>query len=163
MKRIGFSLLCAVLVTGPAFAQSLAQPAAVSPQALVPAHEAVPPPPPVPVSPQQLALAGEVVHALQADKSIDAMTAQMRAMALQGRMVPPDATPEQKERFAKLQERTQQLTTETNQALKARLDQVFAEVYTEAELKGIKAFYDSPEGQAMRTKQPQVMKCVDRL
>jgi hypothetical protein len=37
------------------------------------------------------------------------------------------------------------------------MDGVYADVYTEAELRAMKTFFLSPEGQSMLAKQPQIM------
>src|SRR5688500_4103350 len=54
-------------------------------------------------NPAKLALAREVIAALQADKMIDGMLAQMKQMAIQSAAFPANATPEQKAKAEKLQ------------------------------------------------------------
>ncbi len=39
----------------------------------------------------------------------------------------------------------------------AQLDLIYADVYSEAELKAMAVFFGSPEGRSMMAKQPQIM------
>jgi hypothetical protein len=108
-------------------------------------------------SPAKLALARDVIAALQADKMIDGMLAQMKQMALQSTAVPADATPEQKAKAEKLQNDIMELTMNAAKKMIAQMDQAYAEVYSDADLKAMKAFFTSAEGQSMISKQPQLM------
>jgi uncharacterized protein len=108
-------------------------------------------------SPAKLALAREVIAALQADKMIDGMMTQMKQMAMQSTTVPPDATPEQKAKAEKLQNDVMKLTMDAAKKMISQMDQAYAEVYSEADLKAMKTFFTSPEGQSMIAKQPQLM------
>lgn len=105
----------------------------------------------------KLALAREVIAALQADKMIDGMLAQMKQMAAQSTVFPADATPEQKAKAEKLQSDIMDLSMTAAKKMITQMDQLYAEVYTEAELHAMKAFFLSSEGRSMMAKQPQVM------
>jgi len=107
----------------------------------------------------KLALAREAIAAMHADKMLDGMGAQMKQMASQmaGNTVPPDATPEQRKLFDEFQGKVMDLSMQSAKGMIAQMDQIYAQVYSEAELKAMKAFFLSPEGQSMTAKQPQVM------
>ena len=107
--------------------------------------------------PAKLALAREVIAAMHADRMFDAMAGQMKQMY--ARMVPvsPTATPEQQQKAEELQAKIMDVTMTAAKGLVAKMDQVYAEVYSEAELNAMKAFFSSPEGQSMLAKQPQIM------
>src|SRR5688500_4499368 len=106
-------------------------------------------------SPAKLALARDVISALQADKMIDGMLAQMKQMAMQSTTVPADASPEQKAKAEKLQNDIMELTMNAAKKMITQMDQAYAEVYSEGDLKAMKAFFTSTEGQSMISKQPQ--------
>ena len=108
-------------------------------------------------SPAKLALAREVIAALQADKMIDGMLAQMKQMAVQSMAIPADATPEQKAKADKIQNEIMELSMNAAKKMIKEMDQLYAEVYSESDLKAMKAFFTSPEGQSMISKQPQLM------
>jgi hypothetical protein len=110
-----------------------------------------------PVDPAKLALAREVISVMHVDRMFDGMTAQMRQMAAQ--MTPPMAnlTAEQKARFTEFQDKVMTLSMEAAKGLLGKMDQIYADVYSEQELKTMKAFFSSSEGQSMLTKQPQVL------
>lgn len=105
----------------------------------------------------KLALAREVIAAVQADKALDAMLGQLKQMATQSAAIPPDATPEQRAKAEKLQTAILDLSMQSAKKLITQLDHLYADVYSEAELKAMKAFFTSPEGKGMIEKQPQVM------
>jgi hypothetical protein len=104
-----------------------------------------------------LTLAREVMTAMHADTMINGMLAQMKKLALQTASIPADATPEQRQKAEKLQTQIMELSMNAAKGMIAKMDQVYAEVYSEAELRAMKAFFVSPEGQSMLAKQPQVM------
>lgn len=104
-----------------------------------------------------LALAREVMAAMKADAMIDGMMAQMKQLAMQSAVVPAEATPEQRQKAEKLQADIMDLSMKSAKTMVAQMDQVYADVYSEAELRAMKAFFLSPEGQSMLAKQPQVM------
>lgn len=108
----------------------------------------------------KLALAREVIAAMQADKMFDRMTAQLKQMAMQMAAQQPDATPAKRAQAEALQGKIMDLTMEAAKGMIAKMDALYAEVYSEAELKAMKAFFASPEGQSMLAKQPQVMQRV---
>ena len=105
----------------------------------------------------KLALAREVISALQADKMIDGMLAQMKQRAAAQSAVAADATPEQKAKAEKLQADIMELSMNAAKKMISQMDQLYADVYSEADLKAMKAFFTSPEGQSMINKQPQLM------
>jgi hypothetical protein len=108
-------------------------------------------------NPVKLALAHEVIAAMNADKMFDGMAAQMKQMTSQMTTPPADATPEQRKKAEELQAKIMDLTMSAAKGMVAKMDQVYADVYSEAELKAMKAFFTSPEGQSMLAKQPQIM------
>ena len=108
-------------------------------------------------TPAKVALAREAIAAMQADRMFDAMAAQLKQMYAQAVPAPANATPEQRQKFEALQTQIAQLTMEAAKGLVAKMDVVYAEVYSEAELNAMKAFFSSPEGQSMLSKQPQIM------
>lgn len=107
--------------------------------------------------PAKVALAREVISALQADKMIDGMLNQMKQMAAQSTVVPPDATPEQKAKAEKVQNDIMELSMNAAKKMITQMDQLYAEVYSEDDLKAMKAFFTSESGKSMISKQPQLM------
>lgn len=103
------------------------------------------------------ALARDVIAALQADKMVDGMLAQMKQMAAAQSSAPADATPEQKAKAEKLQSDIMELSMNAAKKMISQMDQLYAEVYSEGDLKAMKTFFTSPEGQSMINKQPQLM------
>lgn len=146
-------LLLAWLALGTAaFAQTnapQAAPAAPAPAVAAPA-----------IDPAKLALAREVIAAMQADKMLDRMTAQMKQMATQMAALPPDTPPAKRAKAEALSNKIMDLTMEAAKGMIAKMDALYADVYSEAELKAIKAFFTSPEGKSMLAKQPQLMQRV---
>lgn len=110
----------------------------------------------------KLALAREVITAMQVDKMFDGMQAQMKQMALQtaSGAIPTSATPEQRARADALQGKIMDLSMEAMKRMISKMDALYADVYSEAELKAMKTFFLSPEGQSMLAKQPMVMQRV---
>ena len=112
-----------------------------------------------PADPAKLALAHEVISAMKAEKMFDGMAAQMKQMAAQMMQNTPmaQATPEQRKKAEELQGKIMDLSMTAAKGMIAKMDEVYAEVYSEAELNAMKAFFTSPEGQSMLAKQPQIM------
>jgi hypothetical protein len=108
----------------------------------------------------KLALAHEAIAAMHADKMFDGLAAQMKQMATQMAPMPAGATPEQRQAMETMQGKIMDLSMEAAKGMLTQMDQVYADVYSEAELKAMKAFFLSPEGQSMMAKQPQVMQHV---
>jgi hypothetical protein len=108
-------------------------------------------------TPAKVALAREAIAAMQADQMFDAMAAQMKQMYSQAVPAPANATPEQRHKYEAIQTQIAQLTMEAAKDLIGKMDVVYAEVYSEAELTSMKAFFSSPEGRSMLAKQPQIM------
>lgn len=108
----------------------------------------------------KLALAREAIAAVHADKMFDGMVGQMKQMAMQTSMLPPEATPEQRKLAEELQGKIMDLSMNAAKGLVAQMDQIYAAVYSEAELKAMVAFFKSPEGQTMMEKQPQIMQHI---
>lgn len=107
--------------------------------------------------PARLALAHEAIAAMHADKMFDNMAVQMKQMAAQLTPMPANATPEDRKKAEDLQGKIMDLSMAEAKGLIAKMDGIYAEVYTGAELKAMVAFFTSPEGQSMLAKQPQVM------
>lgn len=110
----------------------------------------------------KLALARETISAMKADKMIDAMTAQMKQMAAQmaATNMPAEATPAQRKIIDNFQGKIMDLSMEMAKSMITQMDQVYADVFSEAELKAMTVFFKSPEGESMMAKQPQVMQRV---
>ncbi len=105
----------------------------------------------------KLALAREVITAMKADQMFDGMAAQMKQMAGQMATPPPGATPEQIKKNEALQGKIMDLSMNEAKGMIAKMDRIYADVYSEAELKAMKVFFTSPEGQSMLAKQPKIM------
>lgn len=105
----------------------------------------------------KLALAREVIASMHADKMFDGMAAQMKQMATQMATPPPGATPEQLKKTEELRGQILDLSMGEARAMVAKMDEIYADVYSEPELKAMQAFFNSPEGQSMLAKQPQIM------
>ena len=138
MKITRLLLLLAALATG-VFAQETAPAAAPA------------------ADPAKLALAREVIAVMKADRMFDSMAMQMKQGAAQIAAVPPDATPEQRQKATELQDKIVELSMAAAKEMIAKMDQIYADVYSEAELTAMKGFFSSPEGQSMLAKQPQIM------
>jgi hypothetical protein len=108
--------------------------------------------------PGQLELARKVIKATQFDRVFDQMGAQMQQMAMQSmNQSAPNQTPAQKEAATKVLDEIMKLSMDSAKAMLEKVDVIYAEVYSEAELKAMLTFFDSPEGKSMLQKQPQVM------
>jgi uncharacterized protein len=105
----------------------------------------------------KLALAREVITAMQADKMFDGMKGQMMQMASQMAPLPADTSPEMKKLTEDFMSKVMDLSLTEAKAMVAEMDTVYAEVYSEAELKAMAGFFKSPEGQSMIAKQPEIM------
>lgn len=109
-------------------------------------------------APAMVELARKVIKATQMDRMFDQMSAQMQQMAAQSMgLSAPNQTPAQKEAAMKYMGEVMKLSMDSAKALMADFDLIFAEVYSEAELKAMLAFYESAEGKSMLQKQPQIM------
>ena len=72
----------------------------------------------------KLKLAREVISAMQVDRMLDGMTAQMKQMATQ--FAPKsDATPEQKQKSEALQEKLMDLVISQTREIVSKIDQVY--------------------------------------
>ncbi|HMD62082.1 MAG TPA: DUF2059 domain-containing protein [Opitutaceae bacterium] len=108
--------------------------------------------------PAQVELARQVIKSMHADRMIDQISAQMQSMAAQAlNLNSAKMTPEQKAAAAKVSSQVMALSLDSAKGMLDKLDVVYAEVYSPAELKAMKAFFDSPEGVSMLQKQPQIM------
>ncbi len=105
----------------------------------------------------KLALAHETIAAMHADKMFDSMAVQMKQMASQMSSLPPGATPEQKKKSEELQGKIMDTSMNAAKGLLTQMDQIYADVYSDSDLRAMKAFFTSPEGQSMLDKQPQIM------
>jgi hypothetical protein len=103
-------------------------------------------------------LAHQVIKAMHADRMFDQMSLQMEKMAAQSmNLNAANMTPEQKALATKVSMQVMALSMESAKGLLGKMDVIYAEVYSEAELKAMKAFFESPEGASMLQKQPQIM------
>ena len=105
----------------------------------------------------KLALAHETIAAMHADKMFDSMAVQMKQMASQMSSLPPGATPEQKKKSEELQGKIMDTSMNAAKGLLTQMDQIYADVYSDSDLRAMKALFTSPEGQSMLDKQPQIM------
>lgn len=104
----------------------------------------------------KLALAREVITAMQADKLINRMTGQMKQMAAQMSGYAPDMPADKRARAEATQAKIMDLSMEMSKTLLSKMDTIYADVFTEPELKAMKAFYSSPEGASSQLKQAEV-------
>jgi hypothetical protein len=108
--------------------------------------------------PANLELAHQVIKDVHADKMLDQMAGQMQQIAAQSlKMNSANLTPEQKALAAKVSSQILDLSKDSAKDLLSKMDVIYAQVYSEAELKAMKAFFESPEGASMIQKQPQIM------
>lgn len=105
----------------------------------------------------KLALAREAIAATQIDKMFDSMAGSFKQMAAQQVQLPASASPEEQKKFAEYMDKVVDLSMQEAKAMISQMDAIYADVYSEAELKAMVAFFKSPEGQSMIAKQPQVM------
>src|SRR6186713_1425862 len=105
-------------------------------------------------TPAQLALARETIAAMQVDKMLDGMAGQIKQMAMQRAQLPATATPAQRQRFDVFMGRVTELAMVEVKTMVTKLDGIYAEVYSEAELKAIIGFFNTAEGKSMLSKQP---------
>jgi hypothetical protein len=103
------------------------------------------------------ALAHEVIVAMHADRMFDTMVAQTKQLSTEMLALPPTATPEQRKQADEAQAKIMQLTLDATKGMMVKMNQIYAELYTDAELNSMKAFFTSPEGQSMLTKQGAVL------
>lgn len=121
------------------------------------AAEPVPTPQTAP-TPAQLELARAVIKATQFDRMFDQMGVQMQKIAAsQLNVSSPNLTAEQKEAAGKVMGEVMTISMDAAKQMLSKVDSIYAEVYSEAELKAMLAFFASPEGQSMLQKQPQIM------
>lgn len=86
------------------------------------------------------------------------MGAQVKQMATQAlNAAGHESTPAQQEIVEQTIDKVMALTLESSKAMLEKTDVIYAEVYSEAELKTILAFFQSAEGKSMILKQPQIM------
>ena len=146
MKKNSLSLQCLALVASLGAAEP------------TPASVAAPAPAAPVVSPAQLDLARQVIKASKFDKVFDQMGTQMQQMAAQSmNLTSPDMSPAKRDAAMKVLGEVMKLATESTKTMLEKVDVIYAEVYSEAELKAMLAFFDSAEGQSMLNKQPQIM------
>jgi len=151
MKKLGILLLILSSSSSAVLGQEATQPASSS----APAPASTPATKP---DARKLALAHDTIRAMQAEKGIEAMGTRIKQMALQmSGLAPAAATPEQKAQAERIQSRITDLSTEALNGLLGKMDELYAEGYSEAELQATKTFFSSPEGKALLSKQPQLM------
>jgi hypothetical protein len=78
-------------------------------------------------------------------------------MATQSTPLSATATPEERQKAEALQGKIIELSMESAKGMIAKMDHIYADVYSEAELIAMKTFFTSAEGKSMLAKQPQVM------
>lgn len=105
----------------------------------------------------KLALAREVITAMQADKMFDGMAVQMQRMASQMMPLPADMPAEKRARIDAFQGKVMTLAMDAAKSMVAQMDVIYAELYSEAELQAMKTFFTSAEGRSMLAKQPAAM------
>lgn len=103
---------------------------------------------------KKLQLAREVIKATQADKMFEQMTEQFQQMAAANTA---NLSGEDKAKAEKVQKEIATLTMASAKDLMKRMDAIYAEVYSEAELVAMKTFFESEAGRSMLSKQPQLM------
>ena len=99
-------------------------------------------------SPRQVELAHRYIVAAHMDRTLDGT---MRAMA----NLPADAKITTEQRQA-LVEVVTDVTVGMVGKMKARMEPIIAEIYSEAELEAMVTFYESPVGQSMIAKTPEM-------
>ncbi len=92
-----------------------------------------------------------------ASSMIDQMFAQIRKMT-EG-MMPPGATPEQAAEAKQVQQKVQDVVHSrlSWDRMRPQFIKIYSETFTDEELDGLLAFYDSPTGRAMIKKTPELM------
>lgn len=109
-------------------------------------------------APAQIELARKVIKASQFDRIFDQMGEQMKQMAAQSMgMSANTQTPAQKEAAMKTLGEVMKLSMDATKGLLDKMDVIYAEVYSEGELRAMLTFFDSNEGRSMLQKQPQIM------
>jgi hypothetical protein len=106
---------------------------------------------------ERLQLAREVIEASQASKMLDSMTGQLQQMVAAQLKGGGNLTPEKLAKVQAAQEEVIAFTMASSKAMLAKLDQIYADVYTEEELQAMKTFFLSKGGRAMIVKQPALM------
>jgi uncharacterized protein len=108
--------------------------------------------------PAKVALAQQVIKATQFDKVFDQMGAQMQQMAAQAmNLSDPNMTAAQKDAAMKVMGEITTLSMNSAKTLMEDVDLIYADVYSDAELNAMLAFFESAEGKSMQQKQPLVM------
>lgn len=111
------------------------------------------------IDPAQIELARAVIKSMHADRMLDQMSAQMQQMAAQSlNLTTGNLTPEQRATATKVSQKVMALSMDAAKGMIDKMDTIYAEVYSPAELKAMKAFFESPEGVSMLQKQPQIMR-----
>jgi hypothetical protein len=108
-------------------------------------------------TPTTLALARDVVSATKADQSFENIAAQLRQSANNLIVPPAGATPEQVKKAGEIQAKVVNVSVAAAKDMSAKLEHVYADVYSESELRAMKVFFSSAAGQSMLTKQSQLM------
>ncbi len=108
-------------------------------------------------TPTTLALARDVIAATKAEQSFDTIAAQLRQSADLMIAPPAGATPEQIKRAREVQAKIMDVSMATAKGMIAKMDHIYADVYSETELRAMKVFFSSTAGQSMLTKQSQLL------
>lgn len=106
----------------------------------------------------KLELAHQVITATGIEQTLDQMIVQTMQPAIDAAAhAPAGTTPEEREKFDQWHRKMMNLSVQSGQDLLDRVDHLYADLYSEQELLAIKAFFTSPEGRALLSKQPQVI------
>jgi uncharacterized protein len=92
-----------------------------------------------------------------ASSMIDQMFAQIQKMT--SSMLPPGATPEETARMQKVQSQVMVAVKErlSWEKMRPQYVKLYSDTFTDSEIDGLLAFYESPAGQAMLKKMPELM------
>jgi len=101
------------------------------------------------------AKAEELLQLMQGDQMIKMMEPMMKGMA---GMVKPDMPVEERAKIGEMQRKIMALVADRLNKARPALAKIYADTYTEEEIDGILAFYNSPVGKAFLEKMPEVMR-----
>jgi hypothetical protein len=98
-----------------------------------------------------------LLDAMNADAMIDQMLEQIKAMTAS--QVPPGATPEQIARAREIQNKVLDLVKAriSWQKIRPQYVKLYSETFSDEEINGMLAFYESPAGRAMLQKMPALV------
>ena len=99
----------------------------------------------------------KLLISMNIDKQVDTIFTQIKAMTAS--QLPADATEEQKKKFTEMQGKILDLVQSRMSWEKMRPQYVklYSDTFTDQEIDGISAFYESPSGKAFLAKTPELM------